>query len=102
MEGNSKKVNFGPPTIVGPKAEEHQTADAPTQIQLKGGVPLYSLLLEKEPPAIVLPEETQAARDELQELFRLDPTAVRSCQGKTREEALEILREVKRRKQGQE
>lgn len=96
MEGGRKQINFGPPVIVGLKAEEgHGIAVAPTQIQLLGGIPLYYLLLEKEPPWIVLPEEAQAARDGLQRLFELDPVAIRSCQGKTKDQAREIIKRIR-------
>lgn len=61
--------------------------------RLADGAPLFHALLSEETIAsgIIRPAEERLARDVVREASEINPNAVASCRGKTREEARGIL-----------
>lgn len=68
----------------------------PTQITLADGSPLYHVLIDQG-KLVATAADTNAAKQELQDLFNLDPEKVRSCQGKTQQQALAVLDSIESR-----
>ena len=65
------------------------------ELQLEGGGPLYHALLENT--LVVAPYDREQARDRFNRLAEFDPAAVAECEGKSAEEAKEILLAVEER-----
>lgn len=80
--------------LIGPNAYERERNLTPEQVKLADGSPLYHALLQTGETGVVSGDEAQRAQNELREIIAVDPEIALSCQGKTLEEAREILRGV--------
>ncbi|MDB5265021.1 MAG: hypothetical protein JWN64_592 [Parcubacteria group bacterium] len=76
----------------GPSSEAKPT---PESVRLTSGDPLYYVLLKDAGASgVISAHDSNEAHDKLRTLFAADPEKVLSCEGKSTEEALEILNSI--------
>ena len=80
--------------LIGPDAHERERNLTPEQVQLADGSPVYHALMESPTEGVANQDEARRAKSELREIIAQNPEIVLSCQGKSAEEAREILRGV--------
>ena len=80
--------------VVGPQADERDLSGRLETIMLAGGAPLYLAFLDEVPR--VAGDEVQEAKQRVASLIEHYPDAIRSCAGKTMDEARKILEQAER------
>jgi len=81
--------------LIGPRAHEREAKLDPHDVRLADDRPLYYVFLTNPETLVVSPDEVREAKQELSRKIEADPDRVLSCQGKTLEDAKEILESIK-------
>ncbi len=92
-----KNNDYNIEDLIGPRQGEGEQRISPENIQLEDGTPLYFALLEEKNPLTLSTSKTQDLKSELAVLISVDPASVMLCQGKSFEEAKEILGRISNR-----
>ncbi len=84
------KSNEGAP-LIGPSNEDREEGPSVHTVRLSNDAPLYHALLQDPEAPVVNLDEVREAKSRLAAIIDENPEAVLSCEGKTPEEAREIL-----------
>ena len=80
--------------IIGPRAHEREKKLTPDQVRLANGVPLYYAFLDNPNAINLSPTEVQSAKSRLSKIIAADINGTLSCNGKSLEEARNILESI--------